>query len=857
MSDSSTPTLISPHLYYPNGGVGRKSGEFIEDKSRGEAEEMQKRGEGSVAMLNSRLEDEAGDVGCMGDEECGCSGVWDGEEEASQEVKEDDAQEDGEHDCGRDSEEKKSKRVCERRNRKLCATQSGYSWTRLARHHQHHHHEQQQQNNLRFVQKWRAGRGRESLLVTVSPEAASSSLEGWFSWIDNITPNINLNFKFKLNIIPPWTFSSPWFYKSGYTTLYASPSPEIFNLKPKSKLWSAYHPQPTFISSHTYPRPLSSPRRILSTLLWALLAAPVVLLVCVLLYGGVPPGYGDVRRAERAWIDFHAGAGRLGGAGGGAGVEGEEEGRGYLRFKDHIWGHGFNNVLQEVLFTSYLAHTLNRTYVFEDYIWSRLPLPYTIYDFTLRPTRVPMGAFLSGALVGEDVVVSGYPRSALSSSSGSGHILSSSSPECNMANPTHSNSTTREKLAIPAEYFENVCRPEDTFVLEYDFPSPASSPSPLNVDCDSGTAMSSGRAVDDEEYDLRGPREGLDGVDIFKWWAWRVRQEDMRDRKCVEVRERKRRVFDAFFFGSTRLLPLYPGLRESPVLKGFKWSGIIRGAADKIVRRMVEGGHGGTSTSDSSSPCSSKRHPYLPSSPTPSARTPSLPNPSPAPSSTTTTNTTTQLSLPPTPIPIPGLVALHLRRGDYKRHCARLAGWESRYMGFNRFEGLVDRFEPWGEDEAEQKRDQEHSDEEPNSDPKKERMAHYIKHCLPSIPQIVKRLGQVREDHVPGLSNGNVTDTTPLPHTLNQVYILTNAWPSYISSLRLALQHEGWGNVWSTADFEGELDRRERGVAVGVDMALAVEKAEVFVGNGFSSMSANVVMLRLAGGFDVSTNRFL
>jgi len=38
---------------------------------------------------------------------------------------------------------------------------------------------------------------------------------------------------------------------------------------------------------------------------------------------------------------------------------------------------------------------------------------------------------------------------------------------------------------------------------------------------------------------------------------------------------------------------------------------------------------------------------------------------------------------------------------------------------------------------------------------------------------------------------------------------------------------------------------------------LAVDKAEVFVGNGFSSLSANVVMLRMAKGLPVNSNRFL
>ena len=49
---------------------------------------------------------------------------------------------------------------------------------------------------------------------------------------------------------------------------------------------------------------------------------------------------------------------------------------------------------------SLLAYLSNRSYVFEDYTWSHSPLPYTIYDFALRPSRVPLNAFISGPSAG-------------------------------------------------------------------------------------------------------------------------------------------------------------------------------------------------------------------------------------------------------------------------------------------------------------------------------------------------------------------------------------------------------------------------------------------------------------------------
>jgi hypothetical protein len=49
---------------------------------------------------------------------------------------------------------------------------------------------------------------------------------------------------------------------------------------------------------------------------------------------------------------------------------------------------------------SYLAFLAKRSFVFEDYVWSHTPLPYTIYDLALRPARIPLNAFISGPTAG-------------------------------------------------------------------------------------------------------------------------------------------------------------------------------------------------------------------------------------------------------------------------------------------------------------------------------------------------------------------------------------------------------------------------------------------------------------------------
>lgn len=148
---------------------------------------------------------------------------------------------------------------------------------------------------------------------------------------------------------------------------------------------------------------------------------------------------------------------------------------------------------------------------------------------------------------------------------------------------------------------------------------------------------------------------------------------------------------------------------------------------------------------------------------------------------------------------LPGLIAVHLRRGDYVRHCPRLADWGSLYMGINEFPELPDKFDPAP------LRDGPHNKLE----------AYYLEHCLPTVEQIVMKLRTVRNEHA----------------GLRRVYVLTNGWGWWLNGLRSALKDDGWDDLKSS--FDVQLDSEQKYVAMATDMAIA-EKAEVFVGNGVS-----------------------
>lgn len=206
------------------------------------------------------------------------------------------------------------------------------------------------------------------------------------------------------------------------------------------------------------------------------------------------------------------------------------------------------------------------------------------------------------------------------------------------------------------------------------------------------------------------------------------------------------------FFGGHRLLSIWPQLSSSPILLGYAWSPLIISA---IARNF---------------PILQPQDPQMLYTSSPSTLT--------------------------------GLVAVHLRRGDYERHCPRLASWGSTYMGFNLFPSLPDKFDPTPYSDSE---------EEDNSSLE----SYYLQHCLPTIPQIVARLHEVRE----------------MSPSLKRVFVLTNAWAWWLRSLNKELKKDGWDGLASTLDIQ--LDSEQHHVGMAVDMAIA-ERAEIFIGNGVS-----------------------
>lgn len=151
--------------------------------------------------------------------------------------------------------------------------------------------------------------------------------------------------------------------------------------------------------------------------------------------------------------------------------------------------------------------------------------------------------------------------------------------------------------------------------------------------------------------------------------------------------------------------------------------------------------------------------------------------------------------------PIPGLLALHIRRGDFREHCANLARWGSRFEANNDFAEMPDKFHypPDTDDDA--------------------RIALQRPHCFPSVDEIVQRaVAERATQHAQG-------------HTpLTDVYIMTNGAEEWIAELRAGLHAAGgWRTVASSRDLQ--VNWEQKFVKQAVDMLIG-QRAQVFVGNG-------------------------
>ncbi|KAF9005523.1 hypothetical protein BDQ17DRAFT_1399176 [Cyathus striatus] len=270
---------------------------------------------------------------------------------------------------------------------------------------------------------------------------------------------------------------------------------------------------------------------------------------------------------------------------------------------------------------------------------------------------------------------------------------------------------------------------------------------------------------------------------IFRTWEKLLRDAPER---CIEIQSAKRssdnfpQVFDLYLWGSDRILPLWEEFSKSPVSRLL--------ATAPVVSAQVKG----MSISFG-----------LPAPP----------------------------SVPASRNPYERMLAIHLRRGDYKEACKGLAQWNSTFYSWNLLPSLPDKFTPppggeWGKNTPENE-------------------AKYFVHCLPTFDFIVEKIRNSRADYI----KANPKE----PRMLDVLYLLTNDESDWLDNLKATLANDGWYTIRTTRDLI--LSQEGKDVNMAVDMDIA-RKAAVFIGNGWSSFTSNIVHRRLVDGKAPISNRF-
>lgn len=163
--------------------------------------------------------------------------------------------------------------------------------------------------------------------------------------------------------------------------------------------------------------------------------------------------------------------------------------------------------------------------------------------------------------------------------------------------------------------------------------------------------------------------------------------------------------------------------------------------------------------------------------------------------------------------PIPGLLALHVRRGDFEAHCPNLRSWRTAFNGLNTQPGTVDKDVTLVEGSG--------------GSLTQASVDAFQRACYPDINQIVERVRQIRQtEEGKGLKN---------------VFIMTNGSPEWIEELREELMKDHpWKLIASSLQMRASWEQKF--VASAVDMMIA-QRSDVFIGNGVSA--SNLLSLSL------------
>ncbi|KAG6845619.1 hypothetical protein H0H87_006672 [Tephrocybe sp. NHM501043] len=272
------------------------------------------------------------------------------------------------------------------------------------------------------------------------------------------------------------------------------------------------------------------------------------------------------------------------------------------------------------------------------------------------------------------------------------------------------------------------------------------------------------------------------GDEIFKHWANLLQKAP---ENCIEIQassdDKFPQVFDLWLWGSDRVLSLWDSFSKSPTSCLLRTSDIVRKAVEHNEDLF-------------------RSYMWRP-----------------------------RWVRRPTGDPYAHVLAMHIRRGDFKNACTHLATWNSTFYSWNLLPQLPDRLD-FGPSIAWNTTEYFHA---------------HAKRCIPDIDIITAKARESRRDHARA--------TSFFSRKLRMVYLLTNEKGLWLQQLKESLVNDGWKYVVASHDLELDSEGKEVGMAIDMDIA---RQAAVFVGNGWSSFTSNINHRRLVDGKEPYTIRF-
>ncbi|KAJ7130670.1 hypothetical protein C8R46DRAFT_924759 [Mycena filopes] len=301
-----------------------------------------------------------------------------------------------------------------------------------------------------------------------------------------------------------------------------------------------------------------------------------------------------------------------------------------------------------------------------------------------------------------------------------------------------------------------------------------------------------------------------DGEEMMARWANKLLKMEA---PCVSVEGKLGPAFDYLIIGSERVLSLWPLYGKSPALQHFAWSPLITETLFRNFHVLSPHAPPGFLAPVGARPYRFQSYPpYRPSA-----------------------------------SPFTGLLGVHVRRGDFDQHCVNLANGGIDYNAWNLLgtPGLTPRpsrpgFRSATPDGYVWPALPDYLDVPEG----KSRRDAAFDHCWPSPEAIAARIHKVRAEAVSGSKYAR--------QDLRKVYIASNGDSDFIGGVAALLRADGW-DVSSSLDMELSLEGYA--VSQAVDMAV-LTGAESFIGVGFSSLTSNVVQIRLGAGRAAETIHF-